>query len=399
MAVFRIEKTRDYTVMSNHHLRNTDLSLKAKGLLSLMLSLPEEWDYTTKGLARICKDGVDSICAGVRELEDHGYVVRERVRNANGQLGAIEYTILEQPRPPEPKREKPERENPVQANPVLGSPVLGKPEQENPDQLNIDISSNQISKKDLSITQPSNPIQSNPPTPAGARMGTDGMGAREAYREVIFENIGYEYLIEDPKMDREQLDEIAELIVDTVCSARKTIRVAGDDYPAEVVKSRFMKLDSSHVQYVMDCMKDNTTYVRNIKKYLLEAQKNKSPKIHRGKQTLKQLAGQNAGLANIEISDKNIKAFTHVAKKYHVDFALKKDTTAEQPRYLIFFKSRDADAITAAFQEFASRKMGRDEKTSVRERLAQAREQAAQKAEHRALDREKVKVKERGVEL
>ena len=266
MAVFRIEKTRDYTVMSNHHLRNTDLSLKAKGLLSLMLSLPEEWDYTTKGLARICKDGVDSICAGVRELEDHGYVVRERVRNANGQLGAIEYTILEQPRPPEPKRE-----NPVQANPVLDNPVLGKPEQENPEQLNIDISSNQISKKDLSSTEISNPIQSNPPTPAGARMGTDGMGAREAYREVILENIGYEYLIQDSHIDREQLDEIAELIVDTVCSARKTIRVAGDDYPAEVVKSRFMKLDSSHVQYVMDCMRDNTTYVRNIKKYLLAA--------------------------------------------------------------------------------------------------------------------------------
>ena len=131
----------------------------------------------------------------------------------------------------------------------------------------------------------------------------------------------------------------------------------------------------------------------------LEAQKNKSPKMHRGKQTLKQLAGQNAGLANIEISDKNIKAFTYVAKKYHVDFALKKDTTAEQPRYLVFFKSRDADAITAAFQEFASRKMGRDEKPSIRERLAQAREQAAQKVEHRALDREKVKVKERGVQL
>ena len=266
MAVFRIEKTRDYTVMSNHHLRNTDLSLKAKGLLSLMLSLPEEWDYTTKGLARICKDGVDSICAGVRELEDHGYVVRERVRNANGQLGAIEYTILEQPRPPEPKRE-----NPVQANPVLGSPVLGKPEQEKPAQLNIDISSNQISKKELSSTEISNPIQSNPPTPTGARMGMDGMGAREAYREVIFENIGYEYLIQDSHIDREQLDEIAELIVDTVCSARKTIRVAGDDYPAEVVKPRFMKLDSSHVQYVMDCMRDNTTYVHNIKKYLLAA--------------------------------------------------------------------------------------------------------------------------------
>ena len=136
MAVFRVEKNRGYTVMSNHHLRDKSLSLKAKGLLSLMLSLPEEWDYTTKGLARICKDGVDSICAGVRELEEHGYVIRQRVRNANGQLGAIEYTILEQPRPPEPKPGKPERENPVLDNPEQASPVLGDPEQENPAQLN-----------------------------------------------------------------------------------------------------------------------------------------------------------------------------------------------------------------------------------------------------------------------
>ena len=264
MAVFRIEKTRDYTVMSNHHLRDKSLSLKAKGLLSLMLSLPEEWDYTTKGLARICKDGVDSICAGVRELEEHGYVIRQRVRNPNGQLGAIEYTILEQPRPPEP--EKPERENPVLDNPEQASPVLEEPEQGNPAQLNT----NQT-KTDLSSTEISNPIQSNPPTPAGVRMGTDRMGARECYREVILDNIEYSYLVQDNHIDREQLDEIVDLIVDTVCSARKVIRIAGDDYPAEVVKSRFMKLDSSHVQYVMDCMKDNTTYVRNIKKYLLAA--------------------------------------------------------------------------------------------------------------------------------
>lgn len=153
------------------------------------------------------------------------------------------------------------------------------------------------------------------------------------------------------------------------------------------------------VALIIDGAKMSEQVLEKALQKFLEAQKNKSPKMHRGKQTLKQLAGQNAGLANIEISDKNIKAFTHVAKKYHVDFALKKDTTAEQPRYLVFFKSRDADAITAAFQEFASRKMGRDEKPSIRERLAQAREQAAQKVEHRALDREKVKVKERGVEL
>ena len=153
------------------------------------------------------------------------------------------------------------------------------------------------------------------------------------------------------------------------------------------------------VALIIDGAKMSEQVLEKALQKFLEAQKNKSSKMHRGKQTLKQLAGQNAGLANIEISDKNIKAFTHVAKKYHVDFALKKDTTAEQPRYLVFFKSRDADAITAAFQEFASRKMGRDEKPSIRERLAQAREQAAQKVEHRTLDREKVKVKERGVEL
>ena len=102
-------------------------------------------------------------------------------------------------------------------------------------------------------------------------MGSDGMETREIYREIILENMDYEILCQDPKLNREQLDEIAELIVETVCTARKTIRISGDDFPAEVVKSRFLKLNSSHVQYVMDCMKGNTTYIRNIKKYLLAA--------------------------------------------------------------------------------------------------------------------------------
>ena len=272
MAVFRIEKTRDYTVMSNHHLRDKSLSLKAKGLLSLMLSLPEEWDYTTKGLARICKDGVDSICAGVRELEEHGYVIRQRVRNANGQLGAIEYTILEQPRPPEPKPGKPERENPVLDNPEQASPVLEEPEQGNPAQLNTNRSSKEKSKKDLSSTEGSNPVLSTPQAPRDSDgMGRDWMRERESYRELILENIEYDYLIQSHQLDRDRLDELVELMVDTVCSRRETIRIAGDDYPAEVVKSQFLKLDSSHIEYVLDRMRENTTYVRNIKKYLLAA--------------------------------------------------------------------------------------------------------------------------------
>ena len=270
MAVFRIEKTRDYTVMANHHLRNTALSLKAKGLLSLMLSLPEDWDYTTKGLARICRDGVDSICATVRELEDAGYIIRERVRNANGRLGSIEYTILEQPRPPEPKPGKPERENPVQVKPVLDSPVLGKPEQEKPAQLNTKGSSNQISNTDSSSTEGSNPIQSSPQTPAETkRTGRDWMRERESYRELILENIEYDCLKQRYPLYLDDLNEIVELLVETVCAKRKTTRISGADFPHEIVRSRFLKLDSSHIEFVMDCLQKNTTQVHNIKQYLL----------------------------------------------------------------------------------------------------------------------------------
>ena len=281
MAVFRIEKTRDYTVMSNYHLRDRSLSLKAKGLLSLMLSLPEDWDYTMKGLARICKDGIDSISGGIRELEAHGYLVRARVRNENGQLGSIEYTILEQPKEPAqtpaPIREKPIRENPIQVNPIQVNPIqvkpiqvkpmLDAPIQENPAQLNT-----KEQNKELSITQGSSPIPSSPSTPREkSRIGQDRMRERESYREIILENIDYDILTQDEKLDRDRLDELVELMVDTVCSNREMIRIAGDDYPAEVVKSRFLKIDSSHIEYVLERMRENTTYVRNIKKYLLAA--------------------------------------------------------------------------------------------------------------------------------
>ncbi len=269
MAVFRIEKTRDYTVMSNYHLRDKSLSLKAKGLLSLMLSLPEDWDYTMKGLARICKDGIDSISGGIRELEAHGYLVRARVRNENGQLGSIEYTILEQPKEPTqtpaPVREKPIRENPIQVKPMLDAPI-----QENPAQLNKEESSNYPSRTDLSNTKISSPIPSSPPAPR-ERIGQDGMRKRESYRALILENIEYDVLSQNVQLDKDRLDELVELMVDTVCSNREMIRIAGDDYPAEVVKSRFLKIDSSHIEYVLERMRENTTYVRNIKKYLLAA--------------------------------------------------------------------------------------------------------------------------------
>ena len=223
-----------------------------------MLSLPEEWDYTTKGLARICKDGVDSICAGVRELEDHRYVVRERIRNPNGQLGAIEYTILEQPRTSEPKRE-----NPVQANSVLDYPVLGKPEQENLAQLNT-----YRTNKDESNTLSANtyPINSYPINPATDQMGMDGM---DVYREIVKGNIEYDIMKDNFPYDHERLDEIVELMAETLASRKSTFCIAGDTYSASAVKFKLLRINSLHIQYVFECLNKNTTKVRNIKKYLL----------------------------------------------------------------------------------------------------------------------------------
>lgn len=123
MAVFRIEKTRDYTVMSNHHLRNAGLSLKSKGLLSMMLSLPEDWNYTTRGLAKICKEGTDSIGSALKELERAGYIVRNRLRDSKGKIVDVEYVIYETPHPPDtghPCEDEPDTACPDTENPDAG---------------------------------------------------------------------------------------------------------------------------------------------------------------------------------------------------------------------------------------------------------------------------------------
>ena len=279
MAVFRVERDKGYTVMSNHHLRNKDLSLKAKGLLSQMLSLPENWDYTLKGLSLINRESIDAIRTAVWELEKAGYITRQQNRDGKGKMADMIYTIYEQPqpRPEQPDKAAPGLENPVLENPTSDNPTPGNPTLENPMQLNKDISSKEKSITDVSITDPI-PILSRPsPLEDEAaqppeRKGTEAksQSAIEIYRQIIMDNIEYEHLCQHVKgIDRETLDEIVDLLVETVCSARKTIRIAGDDYPAELVKSKFMKLDSSHIEFVFDCLSKNTSEIRNIKKYLL----------------------------------------------------------------------------------------------------------------------------------
>ncbi len=215
MAVFRVEKTRDYTVMSNHHLRNTDLSLKAKGLLSLMLSLPENWDYTTKGLACICKDGIDSINSGVKELEVNGYVIRRRLRNEKGQLTTTEYTIFEQPQNLDitdipPKGENPILDNPIldnqaQEKPILENPILEKPKQAepilgNPHQLSTNILNTNSLNTDLLNMEVSNPYPSNlyqsnkEPQEKKMRYDEIGCDSPAEIKKMVLENIEYRYI-------------------------------------------------------------------------------------------------------------------------------------------------------------------------------------------------------------
>ena len=284
MAVFRVERNTGYTVMSNHHLRNKELSLKAKGLLSQMLSLPEDWDYTLAGLSYINREKIDAIREAVRELERAGYIQRSRERDEKGRLRGTDYIIYEQPPNLDlptlenPTLENPTLENPTQEKPTLENPTQEKPTLENPMQLNKDIQKTDLPKKEKSNTDLSNnhsiPILSPNPSPLREetaepeRKGTEAADAYSVYEEIIKDNIEYEHFIKHTNIDRERLDEIVSLILETVCTKRKTIRIAGDDYPAELVKAKFMKLNSSHIEFVFDCMKENTTKIRNIKQYL-----------------------------------------------------------------------------------------------------------------------------------
>ena len=264
MAVFRIERTRDYTVMSNHHLRDKALSLKSKGLLSMMLSLPEDWNYTTRGLAKICKEGVDAIGGALRELEAAGYIVRHQLRDRQGRISDTEYVIYEQPQPKAPDTPQPDTASPDTENPYLDSPDTEKPAE-----LNIEKSRTQKSNTQGSSTD-SIPFRGFAAARPPERKGRDAMSVEEMqeYRDLVLENIEYDHLCREFATYREDLDEIVELIVETVCARRKTTRIAGADFPHEVVRSRFLKLDSSHIEFVMECLHNNTTEIRNMKQYL-----------------------------------------------------------------------------------------------------------------------------------
>lgn len=268
MPVFRMHKEKDFTTVLNDFIKDRKLSLKGKGLMITMLSLPDNWDFSERGLSAICKEGREAIHNTLKELEELGYLVRRQLRDERGLLIDVEYNIYERsvlrnnqnakkPATGYPAAAEPAPDRPAAVLPDTGIPAAGNPNQVNTHQSNT--------KK--SNTHKANPIES---TPSGSeRNGTDGITKRILYEEIIKENIGFDLLIKEHPLDREMIEEITELLLDTVCSARKTIRVAGDDVPVEAVRSRLLKIDGEHIQYVIDCLKENTTAIRNIKQYML----------------------------------------------------------------------------------------------------------------------------------
>ena len=230
--------------MSNHHLRNIEISLKAKGLLSVMLSLPDNWDYTIRGLSIINKEGLDSIRSTIHELELAGYVERKRIRDNQGRFRTAEYIIREKP------------VSPVSGNPTLAVSTQMFSTQGNPTQISKEEIIKDKSITDLSITHSF--FQARP---------EEGMNGDEE-RERIKKQIEYDCMVQ--RYSRRQMDELLEIMLEVALNRSQTIRIGRDqEYPSEYVQERFSKINASHIERVMDGISDNQVPVHNTKAYLL----------------------------------------------------------------------------------------------------------------------------------
>ena len=256
MPVFRIERTRDYTVMCNHHLKNPALSLKAKGLLSMMLSFPDEWNYSERGLASICKEGVDAIHSAIKELEANGYMERHQLRGKGGRIVDTEYVIYERPR-------QPDTAPPDTGNPDMAFPDAVEPETENPAELNTEIPNTQKTNTQVFSTQSFSP-------PAPSNRGTDGKTDESTQKCAIRDQIEYESLCD--QYHAQQIDELVELMLEVQMNRGKTIRLGRDaEFPTAFVQHRFSQIGRDHIEKVLDGINENTTEVKNTKAYLLAA--------------------------------------------------------------------------------------------------------------------------------
>ena len=304
MSIFRVEKSKNYTVMSNYHLRDKNLSLKTIGLLSLILSLPENWDYSQAGLAAICKDGEDSIRSGLKELEKYGYLERERERDENGRMRGTIYHIYETPknkRIPEmenPTMELPIVEIPTLENPILVNSTLENPIQDNPSQATPKQAKQGQINKDIITTEEENTkvrnidqsiYPSNDKKMNDRKMG-DVDTERTSLKERIKINISYDFFehkfnnleekLENGLIDlveyEEQtnsynlstIDKVISYMLDVILSRNNSPVQIGDDLiDRDVVKEKLMQTNMLQMKQVVYAL--NTTTIKNPKKYAI----------------------------------------------------------------------------------------------------------------------------------
>lgn len=294
-TVFRVEKNKNYTTISNHHLQDRNLSLKAKGLLTLILSLPPDWDMTLKGLVSLSGDGVDSVRSGIQELEKAGYLRRSRSRNNLGQLLCTEYTIYEHA-----VTENVASETEIDDNlniiyseeSHIGKSDVDKNTTENFDDSQIGFSnigkpyigkSNTIKYLNNKDTNNINnyPYQSTYSSKLCREPKENSIDEmekeqtlyeeRKAYEEIIKQNIAYDLLSEQKETSRDFLDLCVQVMVDAVTSNKPYIKIKGQDIPKEAVKSVLLKLDDENISYVDMCLSESKTAIKNMQSYILTA--------------------------------------------------------------------------------------------------------------------------------
>ena len=247
MSTFRVNKNVNYTVMSNHHLQDKRQSLKAKGLLSYMLSLPDDWDYSLKGLTTGCRDGIDSVRSTVRELEARGYLRRSKVRDARGRIVDYNYEVFELPQKesaedvPVPASDSPSSENPTSGFPTLENPIQQNTNKQNTKRQSTNLSGQTAETEDFD------------------QMATR---VRAEFREKL------EIDILAKRYAPEMLQELLDNIVEMYCCPLRTQYIGKQAQTTKAIRLRLDKLTSQHVEYIFDVMANTTQPIKNIMAYL-----------------------------------------------------------------------------------------------------------------------------------
>ena len=258
MPINRIEKHGDFTVMSNYHLRDVTLSNRACGLLSRILSLPDDWNFSASGLASLSRDGRDAVLSELKELEKAGYLKRRTVRDGGGRITDTEYTVYEFPYTLDPNNKSDE--------PASDKPRADSPPAENTAQLNTYILN----------TDKANIYHSRCTHDSINHINRDNehgklLTERERTKEKVRQNLEYDILCRRNLRNKTRIDEIISLITDVICSPLPFVRIGGEDIPRDYVRERLMSLTCQHIEYVFEAMKESAPKIRNIKAYLLSS--------------------------------------------------------------------------------------------------------------------------------